>query len=343
MIGWWSHTRNIQTAGVRIRAHLVINALRERKLPVGWVDGRSEVNYDTVILHKHYDDAAYAQVLKWKAAGTRVIFDMCDNHFYNPQRLPEWVQRGNQLRRMLEVADQVVASTQALSEALTEECPCIGHIEVIGDALDDLSVIPIPLLDRLKLPLRTRFVFSGVGSLRKCGHTALLWFGNHGSPYAEGGMLDLAPLRAGLQSLHSKYPLLLTIVSNSREKFDQNFSSWGIPCFYLPWHPLSFAKIAVTHDIAIIPIQSNGFTRCKTDNRLVTSLAQGLAVVANPISSYLPYAQVARIGDITDGLRDYLAKPDVRKQESVDGKKLVESTRNIRHVADQWQALLLDH
>ena len=298
------------------------------------------MKYDVVVLHKYYDDSAYEQVQRWKSSGTRVIFDICDNRLYNPHHLPEWEQLGNQLKRMLAIADQVVASTETLSRALRAECPDIKDIKVIGDALDDLGTVPVDILSRVKVPLQTASVMARVRALRKNGHTALLWFGNHGSPYAEGGMLDLAPLRDAMESLHRETPLSLTIVSNSSEKFDLSFSSWNIPCFYLPWHPLSFNKIAREHDISIIPIKNNDFTNCKTDNRVVTSLVHGLAVVANPIPSYLPYAQVAKIGDIISGVRHYTASPDLRRQESTRGKALVEKTRDIQRIADQWQDLL---
>lgn len=340
MIGWWTDTRQLSMAGIRIRVHLVMQALLQRRVPVSWVRRSGGMGYDTVVLHKHYDDNAYAQVLRWQAAGTRVIFDLCDNLLYYPDSPVKGERRGRRLKRMLAAADDVVVSTETLADVVASECREIKRMVVIGDSVDDLSVIPVSLLDRLRVPRQVEVTCARLRQLNLQNHTRLLWFGNHGSGYADSGMLHLAALRAQLESVHRYRPLSLTVISNHRRKFERHFSGWSLPCHYQPWHPLSFERLARCHDIALIPVQDNPFTRCKSDNRLVTAMMHGLAVVADDLPSYRPYASVAQVGDVITGLQAYLDDPERRRQFAAAGRKQVQDSASIQRIADQWQALL---
>src|SRR3546814_1225627 len=66
---------------------------------------------------------------------------------------------------------------------------------------------------------------------------------------------------------------------------------WSVPTQYVEWDLKSSARIIAEHDVAVIPVVSNPYTVCKTNNRLVFALHLGLPVVADPIPSYQAFSE----------------------------------------------------
>src|SRR3546814_20496796 len=68
-------------------------------------------------------------------------------------------------------------------------------------------------------------------------------------------------------------------------------NGWSVPTQYVEWDLKSSARIIAEHDVAVIPVVSNPYTVCKTNNRLVFALHLGLPVVADPIPSYQAFSE----------------------------------------------------
>lgn len=340
MIGWWARRRTLSVAGIRIRCHAVMRELRRQGCAVDWFEPERPARYRAVVLHKHYDAEARGVVEQLKRSGVRVIFDLCDNHFYNPKGLADWDRRADELRLMAKLADAVVVSTEALGEIVSQECALPTPPTVIPDALDDLSEIPVTLKARLRQALPSRLLMRRVRSNRAQGRTALLWFGNHGSPYADGGMLDLLGIREALESLDRNLPLHLTVLSNNEGKFRQNFQGWSFPVIYGAWSAQHFAAIAGLHSIALIPAQDNPFTRVKSENRVVTAFAHGLAVVADPIPSYRAYSDVLAFGDWARSIERYARDEGLRRLHVEAGWRRAQELCGIETIARRWRAVI---
>lgn len=341
MIGWWCRRRKLSVAGIRIRAHLVMRELQRQGHPVEWFNIEHRDRYRAVVLHKHYDEAACTEAKALRRAGTRVIFDLCDNHFYNPKALPEWDRRARDLREMAELADAVVVSTAALAEIVARECRLVSPPVVIPDALDDLANVPVSLKDRIRQALPSHLLMRRLRASRAQGRTCLLWFGNHGSPYADGGMLDLLSIRAPLESLAARRPMHLTVLSNNREKFEEHFKDWSFPVTYGAWTPQHFSVIAELHDIALIPAQDNPFTRVKSENRVVTAFTHGLAVVADPIPSYRAFAEMLFFSDWTQGIERYAADAALRQRHVEAGRQRSLQLCGVEPIALQWLRVIV--
>ena len=58
------------------------------------------------------------------------VFDLCDNHFYNPMQRADYHDRAERLRRMIDDVDAVTASTPELAALVDRPC------DIIDDALD---------------------------------------------------------------------------------------------------------------------------------------------------------------------------------------------------------------
>jgi glycosyltransferase involved in cell wall biosynthesis len=232
-----------------------------------------------------------------------------------------------------------VASTEAMAEALTQEVGPTRPVTVIGDAVEtSIEGIRLTPWARWLARWRLRHLLAGLG--REAARTPLVWFGSHGGPSGDHGMGDLESIRPVIESLDREQPVSLTVISNSVGKYERLIRPWTIPTRYLPWSADTFFAALRHHRIAVLPIRQNPFTRCKTNNRLVTALAAGLAVVATGIPSYRPFAGCCVLDDWSGGLRRYILDAEERRREVAAGQRLVERDWLLPAIADQWQRLL---
>lgn len=336
-IAWKPQAHDPRLASVRLRCLNPLAELRSRGYPVELFDSARLRRYAAVVFSKSYDEASYHDALQLKTLGARVAFDLCDNHFFNPKGLDYWRQAGERLRRMMVSADRLLASTDEMAGVMRANLPDARPITVIGDAVEmEIPYYVSPTWERWwhrwKLSRLLRWL-----EINRRGRVRLVWFGNHGSPYAEGGMLDLLSIRRLLEDLNRRHPLSLTVISNSRQKYQQAIAPWSIPTHYLPWHPHTFFTALRAHSIAVIPITLNPFTRCKGNNRLALSLCMGLAVVADAIPSYEPFADACFLGQWEEGLERYLSDSDLRQKHIQISRDRVSKEYSITRIADQWR------
>lgn len=342
IVRWWPHSADPAIASTRLRCHAVIAALRERGLDAGLYEPGGPAP-DLLVLLKRYDveSVAVAEALR-RRSGTRLALDLCDNHFHDSSGDPAWIERAAQLRHAVATVDAVVASTPTLAAVVREQVP-VARISVIGDVAEretvnaaaDASLLARSRAEWSFARLRRRIDRDGLARSAR-----LVWFGNHGSPNAEGGMTDVLRIRPVLEEICRLRPLSLTIVSNHRGKFRALASGWRLPLHYLEWDASTFSRALRMHGISVIPVGLNPFTACKTSNRVCTSLLHDLAVVADPVPSYLEFADVIRIGDWRTSLEATLADPAAAARQVERGRALVAALHGADAIADQWLELL---
>lgn len=337
MIGWWSHFDDLRVASVRIRGELVMRALRASAVKAAWFDPRHPESFDTLVISKRHDAATLEIAQQFKRRGGRLIVDLCDNRFEYPATSAELEHQAQQLKQLISGADHVVTSTVELARVVRRECPQLTDLTIIGDVADDLGVIPVSPMQRMHAALRLRHSSVEIKQLRSRGYTMLIWFGHHGGAYAEAGMTDLLRIRTLLERCHRETPLALTVISNNREKYRQHIAPFALPTRYEEWHAASFDRLLQAHDISLIPVSDNAFTRCKTDNRVVTSLLNGLAVVADEIPSYRPYAAAIALNDWERQLCGYLENPMQRKAAVIVGQEIARKMTDATQIAQQWR------
>jgi hypothetical protein len=340
MIGWWSSSTSLKVASTRLRGLLIMRALQGQGLAVEWFDRDRSARYEAVVLGKRYDDRTFDEAMRLQQRGCRIVADLCDNHFFNPSGLEDWAIRASQLRRLLDHADRVVASTPELADVIAKECPGAPRAAVIGDPPDDLRAVPRSIGGRARATARLAALRARLLAFRVQGRTGLVWFGNHGVPYADGGMLDLVKLRPRIEALARTRRVFLTVISNHRRKFEEHVAPWRVPTAYLEWDAASFPKALAAHDVALIPVNRNGFTWCKTDNRVVTALCHGLAVVADAIPSYEAYRGTIGLDDWDAGLERYIEDEALRSADVERGLRVALDRTDIGRIAAQWREVL---
>ena len=344
MVRWWPHTDDPRVASYRLRCLQIVDALAARGLDAALYRPQRDERPQVLVLSKRYDAATLAAALALRErAGTRVLLDLCDNHFHVDSDDPKLRQRADTLRAAVCSVEQVVAASPALAEVIAAECPTQRRIAVIPDATEPPFEPRGPA--RLRHP-QSEWQLARLGdALRRSGVSTarrLVWFGNHGSAGAEGGMNDLLRLGDALHRAHESKPLSVTVISNDEPKFKRLTAGWTLPSFYLPWHAHSFSRALRWHGAALIPVGLNPFTRCKTNNRVATALLHGLNVIADGIPSYAEFAGRAVLDDWPRGLGAYLDDAARRAADVEAGRRLVHQRYSLESVAARWRDVIVE-
>lgn len=337
-VHFWPHTQNPNVASYRLRCLTVMEGLINQGIDVRLFN-EDDVP-EKLVLSKRYDPVSIQQALALKKnLGTKLYLDICDNHFYYKTPEPAAITRANQLRAAVKSVDVVIASSEYLAEVVRNESDNCTPVVVIGDLVEFphepgllekiRNFIPFFCFKKLELDLNK------LGSVKS---RRLVWFGNHGGGYADGGMNDLQSIRTYLEDVHKEATVSLTIISNSREKYKKLTEGWKVPVFYLPWNKTFFSIALRLHGISVIPIQKNLFTMAKTNNRVSTSLIHGLRVIADEIPSYVDYKDIIIINEWEKGF-SMLSK---QTAEYRSGFNLEHFNDENKKIIEAWASLFSD-
>ncbi len=302
-------------ASVRLRS-LVPNQLLAQS---GWdselFKSVSTDRYDVVVFQKAYESEDILLAEGLADRGTRIVLDLCDNHFYNPEDLPQLTERADRLSRMVALADAISVSTPTLGQLIENK-----RVFLVDDALDPVIVA------RSREPRWPRF---------RAG-THLAWFGTAGSRSLDFGLVDLARIIPNLNNLNTRVPITLTVISNSREEYRRHVKQANFSTHYCRWKFRTFSSFLASADIALIPITSNPFTICKTSNRIVTSLMLGTPVVADLIPSYREFEPYILVGEWERHLERYARDRELRHHHVTAGRQFVQQRFAPEVIVEQW-------
>jgi len=333
---WWPHKASETVASYRLRCAQIVAELNRRGVACGlYAPG---VTPKALVLSKRYDEASVAEAVALREAhGTRIVLDLCDNHFSFDGQDAQWQARSERLRRAVAAADLVTASTETLADVIRAACPHARSVTVIGDAAEQPHD---PTFSEKLGDVGAEVQLSVLESKLVADRRRLVWFGNHGSDYASGGMLDLQRIYPLLETLDAETPLQLTIISNSVEKYRLTTKAWRIKTHYLRWRPTTFSRAMRLHELCLIPIGDNPFTRCKTNNRVATALLHDVPVVADSIPAYEAFADSIALNDWEGGLRLLLNDSAEAKRRVALGKARLAADWTLPVIADRWLATL---
>jgi hypothetical protein len=337
---WWPHTINPAVASYRLRCARIVEQLQCDGFDAGIY--RPGIKPEILVLSKRYDHSSVEIARKLREDyGTRLVLDLCDNHFYAESASDLWRKRAEALRHAITAVDLVVASTDQLAGVIASETAC-KNIVVIGDAVESpyqpggIFRAWHLLAEMRLLSLHTDMAKDGIPE----GHR-LVWFGNHGSGNAEGGMSDLSHLQDILECCHQNYPISLTVISNHRAKYQRTMLSWLIPTYYLDWNLATFSRALKWHNVAVIPVTRNPFTLCKTNNRVATALLHGLGVVADSIPSYQPLADYVELDNWEGGIIRLIEDRKYKDESVAAGVQKINHEWSVGHIADFWLTALV--
>lgn len=324
-IAWKPCSPDGKVASSRFRAFLPCRYLGRAGWPTGILPPDGHGDYDCVVFQKPYGQADMAFAESLRARGVRVVVDVCDNLFHNPDSLPELHETAVRLERMLDMADAVTVSTPTLADLLAPRSTF--HVD---DALE------MPPGSR-RASVRKKVMGAVAGGGRR--PVRLVWFGSSGTAGLPYGMAFLQRALPDLERLHRELPLRLTVISDSPEMFSRYVASAALETRFTPWTGATFARAFAGNDICIIPVATNPLTVHKTNNRLVLSLLLRVPVVADVIPSYREFENHVLFGDWAQNVARYAADRALANHHVETGRSYIRSTYTKARVIEQWSAV----
>ena len=305
---WHADRYDPSLASIRYRLFDPMAALQRQGIAIERFDTARAAAYDAIIFSKSHTPEAVAIARAAKAAGQRVIMDLCDN-LYAAHRIGHAsAGRIARMTEMLQMADRITFATAALAGQIAKEVPGLAApTAVVPDTLDVEPPTPA------RLSLRERIA---LGSLRRfharhAGALQCVWFGKslgQASGYAHIGAAVERLARFG-----EAHPVTLTIVSNAWWKYRRARGAWPVATHYMPWTLATVQQVLAMHRVAIVPVERNDYTAGKTINRPASAVLAGLGVVADAIPSYEELRPYIALDDWEGGLARYLEwSPDTQ-------------------------------
>ncbi len=322
-------------ASVRLRMLMPMRELQKLGVPAVALDESADpARHHTIVFSKCFGEPALGLARRAKAAGTRIVYDICDSlHDARPSAKRQ--RRLRMLDEFLEIADDVVFSTPTLRQQMVGRHPDIAaRSHVIPDVLEpiDEAACAPGAADLRELDRLDRFLRAHPGALH------CVWFGKSQGRLA--GLAHLARATQQLERFARTRPVTLTVISNDWLKYRLHALGWAIPHHYLPWSLASFALAMKRHHVAVIPLEKNGYTAGKTINRPATALMCGLGVVADAIESYEELRPYIFLDDWQGGLAHYAAPSASRDVRLERARAHLRTRYGGEHVALHWKALL---
>lgn len=325
LVGWKAAVRDRRIASLRYRVEAPVRALRALGHQVEMFEADRAGDYDTVVFSKTYSHADRTLAAAVRKRGGKVVFDLCDNHFYNPHDLPRYHEIRGEILEMLALAHEVVCATPALAEVVRAEAPFAPLPLVIGDSVEKIALPAEP-------------AFAPLAQGRR-----LLWYGSHGSPNASAGMVDLLRIADDLEEMHRREGVELVVCSNDRDKYERKIAPLNLPSRYVDWSLDGFPAVLASADAVIIPINKNPFTACKTHNRLSLALYAGVPVVADSIESYREFEPYSTLDDWAGGLERLYRDLDGERERALASRAHSDRCWSLDAIALKWaNALELD-
>ena len=354
-INWYVPEVNERRASLRYRCVYPMRELRKRGWQVGFFDPSSSNKIDVLVLDawtlfpSTAGPAAAGSLHRVLAgarrAGCRVLLDNCDNQFSGMPNAA-WEAACEQLRRLAGNVDAVSVCSEPLAKVMTQRCDLLSSPYVVGDPIEDdivyegdnwVKTVLSP--HRMRAKWRLHRHGRWLSSMRAQGRMALVWFGSSGNGFAAGGLSELKSVIPVLRQVNRRYPVCLSVISNSPPRFAETFADSGLQVQYLEWDRTTFLRALRLHDIAIIPAAINEFTVCKSANRLTLSMHHGLNVVCDAIPSYRAYAECCVLNDWEQGLTRYLSEPTLRAEHLRRGRILVEHACSVAAIGSEWASV----
>ena len=258
---------------------------------------------------------AWLQVIAGvKAAGGRVIVDVCDYPF--AKKSPAVTDFYEQV---LPLCDALTVNSTLMAEMMAPHAP--RPPQVIADAI-------------LDAPQPARFSPEGV--------LKLLWFGHQSNlPYLE-------PVIDALIAYSARQRCRLVIVTTPGfgvEQAARQINAAHAPRFEIRFRPWSAeaTRVALDHcDLVLIPADLRDPLKAGvSSNRLAEALQAGRLPVASPLASYRSFSDAAWLGDdLTAGIDWALANRDAALARIRRGQTRVAQALSAAVVGQQWRELL---
>ena len=170
----------------------------------------------------------------------------------------------------------------------------------------------------------------------------VIWFGRHGSFHSEFGMGLLKPVIEELERVHRDRPVELVVISNNRIRFDALTHGVRIFTRYETWSNERVFFELSRADLFVMPSAADPFSLCKSANRAVLALANGVPVVASYLESLESLRDVLVLDDWQAGIEGYLMDPALPARHLALARSILADQFSVDAIARLWSSALGD-
>ncbi len=318
----WILNGGMETASSRLRGYLPLEVLRKSGWNVNLYQPGDLEQSEIFVFQKRYSQPDIDLALRAKELGKTVIFDLCDNHFYNPTGSAELEERSSRLGNMISICDHLILSTEVLRNFVSHH-----KITVIDDAIE------IPKINWWKKLYFT--LFKNVASKDKVN---LAWFGNSGQQSPSFGLIDLQRIIPELNETNKSVNLRVNVFSDSPAIYEQTMRKAEFEHHFYKWQKETFSYFFSQHQACLIPISINPFTECKTANRVITSLLHDVPVIADVIPSYREFEQFIFVSNWKENILKIAERGHDKAAHGA--REYILSKFSSDHILNQWTEAL---
>jgi hypothetical protein len=168
----------------------------------------------------------------------------------------------------------------------------------------------------------------------------VIWFGRHGSFHSDFGMGLLKPVIEELERAHRDRPIELVVISNNRVRFDALTHGVNIFTRYEAWSNERVFFELSRANLFVMPSAADPFSLCKSANRAVLALANGVPVVATYLESLEPLRDVMMLDDWRAGIDTYLFEPHTARDHLARAQPILAQHFSIEAIGRQWNDAL---
>jgi glycosyltransferase involved in cell wall biosynthesis len=347
-LDWYVEKADYNVASFRYRCLLPAHFLESGGLSSRFFTTiQSPDGVRAAVFVKAFGDAHLELARDMYRRGRPFILDLCDNIFANGycSKL-KYLDTGNFLK-MAEIAEAVVVPSEALARVLDPLLPEGRPAVVIPDPAlswrhhQTLQDWYAELQRAARLPMRGNkagSVKAALAALRRSieqwmkprlvdtgARKKVIWFGKHGTRHTAGGMVSLTHVLPALEAMNRKQPLELVIISNNRRKYETHFSRLPFASRYRGWSSEAVYEELQDATAFLMPNGSDGYSACKSANRALLALANGVPVIASWLDSLAPLKDVIVLDDWAGGLERYLLHTEVRKADVARAVEVIEA------------------
>lgn len=304
--------RGSHLASLRLRAGIAGSAVRREGGSVTfgeWLPRSPNI----VVVPKIGSDNIQIRSHKWielideaKSTGAKIVIDYTDHHLGFDSPMREFYS--NALTR----TDVIVVPSYTMQRNLP---PHLTHLSiVIPDAIEYECIKP-------------RF--------RVIHVPRLLWFGHPSNlPYLFEFTQKV--------NIKSCCELIITTSTDGLNWIKENYLSLSLPKVHLvEWSVEALPDLARQSDLALLPTGLNDARkRGASNNRLVTSFALGLPVLAQTLESYAEFHRFYTDID-TDDIFGVICKPSSQHEKVLASQAQIVPLYAVPHIAKQWISLFL--
>jgi hypothetical protein len=335
-----------------------------------------------VIFVKLFDEASVKLACTARKQGLKVFVDLCDNVVVPSYALKPSVETLASLAAISAIADAIVFSSPALSDAIRPHLAANARTLTIPDQIESKETVEAaktvqrrarkvmsrralaafykhPRLARYWAALgqpdlvarRIARMLAGAkppASFRPEHWTddrkLVLWFGNHGAAHSNFGMLSLLKTLPAMEEVNRDIPLKLLVISDDRFAFDLALCSLEFPTRFQEWTFQNVFDALSDADVCLVPFGTDAFSLTKSANRAVLALNYGVPVIADGLRSMEPLEGTIVFGDWAAGLRRYLG-PDgasARKTAGERARGLLTDAFSSGAIGRDWSALIME-